>query len=146
MFCKYIPGIDLFSLKTTAKSSSSLDSVVNIFFFLYTAGLIFLFLHSSICLIVLQFVDEFDWLIGFMPYSNPGSSLNPDSVLYSFCHSSQDISSQSSEGLARVLHENTKDTSISYNKTFLIPALSYGFSMKCAVTLWGLHMGNRTLG
>lgn len=37
--------------KNTAENSNSLDPVVNILLFLYTARLILLFLHSSICLI-----------------------------------------------------------------------------------------------
>lgn len=132
--------------KTIAKSSSTLDSVVNILLSLFTACFVFLFLHSSICLKQISyFLDEFDLLIGFLPYSNPSTSLNPHSVLYSFCHSSQDISSQTSEGLAQILHENTKDTPVSYNRTFLTPALWCGFSREC-VTLWELHVGNTTLG
>lgn len=50
--------------KTIAKNSSSLDSVVNILLFLYTACFVFLFLHSSICLIILPW---WVWLVDWFP-------------------------------------------------------------------------------
>lgn len=70
--------------------------------------------------------------------------MNPESLHYSICYTqenTQGIFTDSSEGLAQVFHESTKDIYVSYNEIFLVFAFWCDFLIKCAVTLWVLHIG-----